>query len=270
MSLLRRPLANQGMIHNVTPASAGWHYVGFSLHILSPGETLDAGTGDNEVIIVLLEGIADISVGDRRFGEIGDRKNVFERSLPYSVYAPAGSAWQARAATRCALAACSAPGAETGRGPMVIGPDQVEVSERGLGSNRRLIHNIAMESQDFADRLLVTEVYTPHGHWSSYPPHRHDEDDFPQITYLEETYYHRMNPPQGFGFQRVFTDDGSIDETLCVHDHDVVLVPKGYHPCGAPFGYEMYYLNVMAGPLRRWRFKDHPDHAWLHAYSPED
>jgi 5-deoxy-glucuronate isomerase len=120
-----------------------------------------------------------------------------------------------------------------------------------------------MEQHDVADSLLVTEVFTPQGNWSSYPPHRHDEDNYPNITYLEETYYHRLNPPQGYGTQRVWTEDGSLDETFTVKNHDVVLVPKGHHPCGVPYGYEMYYLNVMAGPIRKWRFKNHPDHHWI-------
>ena len=83
------------------------------------------------------------------------------------------------------------------------------------------------------------------------------------MTYLEETYYHRLNPSQGFGVQRVYTEDGSLDETMAVKDGDVVLVPKGHQPCAAPYGYEMYYLNVMAGPLRKWRFKNDPDHDWI-------
>jgi len=110
----------------------------------------------------------------------------------------------------------------------------------------------------------VTEVFTPQGNWSSYPSHRHDVDDYPNITYLDETYYHRLNPAQGFGVQRVYTEDGSLDETMAVKDGDVVLVPKGHHPCGAPYGYEMYYLNVMAGPLRKWRFVNDPDHDWIY------
>ena len=120
-----------------------------------------------------------------------------------------------------------------------------------------------LKARDVADSLLVTEVFTPAGHWSSYPSHRHDEDDFPNMTYLEETYYMRLNPAQGFGIQRVYTEDGSLDETMAVKNHDVTLVPKGHHPCGAPYGYEMYYLNVMAGPLRKWRFKNDPDHDWI-------
>ena len=120
------------------------------------------------------------------------------------------------------------------------------------------------EDSPIANSLLVTEVFTPQGNWSSYPPHRHDKNDFPNITYLEETYYHRINPNNGFGFQRVFSEDGTVDKSMCFKDGDVVLVPKGHHPCGVPYGYELYYLNVMAGPIRKWRFKNHPDFEWLY------
>jgi 5-deoxy-glucuronate isomerase len=157
---------------------------------------------------------------------------------------------------------CTAP-AKPGREAQVIGPVGITLAERGKGGNTRYIFPIAMEDRDVADSLLVTEVFTPSGHWSSYPPHRHDEDNYPEMTYLEETYYHRLNPEQGFGFQRVFTEDGSLDETMAVSSGDVVLVPKGHHPCGSPYGYEMYYLNVMAGPMRKWRFQNHPDHDWI-------
>ena len=145
-----------------------------------------------------------------------------------------------------------------------IGPEGITLTPRGQGANTRFINNIAMEAQDWCDSLLVTEVFTPAGNWSSYPPHRHDEDDYPRMTYLEESYYHRLNPGQGFGIQRVYTEDGTLDETMAVQSHDVVLVPKGHHPCGAPYGYEMYYLNVMAGPIRKWRFQNDPAHDWIY------
>ncbi len=80
---------------------------------------------------------------------------------------------------------------------------------------------------------------------------------------LEETYYHRLNPPQGFGFQRVYTDDRSLDEAMALEDGDVTLVPKGYHPVRACHGYDLYYLNVMAGPKRVWKFHNAPEHEWL-------
>ncbi len=262
-NLLRKPKGSFGKVHDVTPADAGWGYVGFGLYRLKAGESVAEPTGETEVILVLVEGKARVSGGGKDFGEIGDRMNVFERKAPHCVYVPAGSDWSATATTDCTLALCTAP-AEPGREAQVIGPAGISLVERGKGANTRYIYPIAMEDRDVADALLVTEVFTPSGNWSSYPPHRHDEDRFPEMTYLEESYYHRLNPAQGFGFQRVFTEDGSLDETMAVSDGDVVLVPKGHHPCGAPYGYELYYLNVMAGPLRKWRFQNHPDHDWIY------
>ncbi|WP_425093388.1 5-deoxy-glucuronate isomerase [Tropicimonas sp. S265A] len=262
--LKRSPTGTQGHVHAITPEVAGWEYVGFDLHRMQPGETVSSSTGTREVILVLIEGKAQMAAGGQDFGVMGARMNVFERTPPHCAYAPPGCEWLARAETDCTLAVCSAPG-QGAHLAQIIGPAGIHLTERGKGTNTRFIHNIAMEDRDVADSLLVTEVFTPSGHWSSYPPHRHDEDDYPNITYLEETYYHRLNPAQGFGVQRVFTEDGSLDETIAVSDHDVVLVPRGHHPCGAPYGYEMYYLNVMAGPRRKWRFKTHPDHSWIMA-----
>lgn len=261
-SLLIRPGGIHGKVHDITPEKAGWDYVGFALHRLEPGDAVAEPTGTREVLLVLVEGRAEIGAGDTGFGEIGERMDVFEGGKPWCVYVPNGSDWSARATTACTLAVCTAP-AESGHAVLLIGPNDIGRVMRGQGANTRYIHPIAMEEADVADSLLVTEVFTPAGNWSSYPPHRHDEDNYPQMTYLEEIYYHRLNPPQGFGIQRVFTEDGALDQTMAVHDHDVVLVPKGHHPCGAPHGYEMYYLNVMAGPLRKWRFQNHPDHDWI-------
>ncbi len=111
--------------------------------------------------------------------------------------------------------------------------------------------------------LLVVEVRTPASHSSSYPPHKHDRDALPEESLLEEIYYHRIDPPSGFAFQRVYTDDRTIDEAVVIEDHDVVLVARGYHPVVMPYGYQGYYLNVMAGPKRRWRFKNDPVHEWI-------
>ncbi|SDJ39127.1 5-deoxy-glucuronate isomerase [Salipiger marinus] len=260
--LLRKPTGPSGKVHDITPASAGWTYVGFGLYRLAAGQTAAEATDDREAILVLVEGRARISGGGTDFGELGERLSVFEKTPPAAVYVPGGSGWEATATTDCTLAVCTAPG-HGGHGPRLLDvPDRVS---RGSGSNLRHVHNIAMEDNDVADSLLVTEVFTPAGNWSSYPPHRHDEDDFPRMTLLEESYYHRLNPAQGYGHQRVFTEDGSLDETMSFSDHDVVLVPRGHHPCGAPHGYELYYLNVMAGPHRKWRFRNHPDHDWIAA-----
>lgn len=262
-TLLRKPVRTTGKVHDITPETAGWGYVGFGLYRLAPGETVAEETGGTEAILVLVEGKAEIGAGGEDFGVLGERMDVFERTPPHAVYVPAGSSWTATATTAVTLAVCTAPG-QPGRPAQVIGPNGITLADRGRGANTRHVHAIAMEDRDVADSLLVTEVFTPQGNWSSYPPHRHDEDDFPRMTYLEETYYHRLNPAAGFGLQRVFTEDGSLDETMAVANHDVVLVPKGHHPCGAPYGFEMYYLNVMAGPQRKWRFQNHPDFDWIY------
>lgn len=260
--LLLRPPANKSKIFNVTPESAGWAYVGFGLYRLGPGDSVAEDTGDNEVILVMVEGKASFHAAGRDWGVLGDRMNVFEKTPPHSLYVPNGQRWQAVARTDCVIAVCSAPG-RGGHQARRLGPKGITLTQRGEGSNTRFINNIAMEADPVADSLLVTEVFTPAGNWSSYPSHRHDEDDYPRITYLEETYYHRLNPPDGFGFQRVYTDDGSLDETMTIRDGDMVLVPRGHHPCGVPVGFEMYYLNVMAGPLRKWRFVPAPEVAQL-------
>ena len=262
-SLLRKPSGTTGKVVDITPADAGWRYVGFAVYALKTGETAGEATGDREVILVMVDGKARLSTPAVDFGIQGERMSVFEQTKPYAVYVPNGTSWSARAVTDCTIAVCSAPGFG-GHAARAIDPDGIPVLERGQGANTRYVHPIAMDDADIADSLLITEVFTPQGNWSSYPPHRHDSDQGEDMTYLEETYYHRINPPQGFGFQRVFTEDGELDESMAVSDGDTVLVPRGHHPCGAPYGYDMYYLNVMAGPRRQWRFKNHPDHDWIY------
>lgn len=256
-----RPKAAKGLVQDVTPESAGWTYVGFKLHRLDAGETAEAETGDREVCLVLVTGKARISVDGKDFGELGERMSPFEGE-PYSVYVPAGSRWRAEATTGLELAVCSAPGEHGSREARVIPPGTNPPIARGKGSNTRYVTNILPET-DPADSLLVVEVITPGGNTSSYPPHKHDTDNLPEESLLEETYYHRFNPPQGFAMQRVYTDDRSLDVTMAVEDGDVSLVPKGYHPVAAVHGYDCYYLNVMAGPKRTWKFHNAREHEWL-------
>ncbi|UFS68223.1 5-deoxy-glucuronate isomerase (plasmid) [Paracoccus denitrificans] len=260
--LLCKPFGRHGKVHEITAQSAGWRHVGFSLYQLRPGETAAEATGLNEVILVMVEGRAQVTGAGRDWGLLGERMSVFEKTPPHCLYLPAGQDWQARAETDCVIAVCSAPATGT-RPARRIGPEGITLTQRGEGNNTRWINNIAMEGEEFCDSLLVTEVFTPPGNWSSYPSHRHDEDDFPRITYLEETYYHRVNPPEGWAVQRVYTDDGSLDEVMAVRDGEVVLVPRGHHPCTVPPGFELYYLNVMAGPRRNWRFVSAPEMASL-------
>jgi 5-deoxy-glucuronate isomerase len=260
-NLRLRPQAKTGLVHNVTPQSAGWHYVGFALHKLASGEVTSGEAGANELCLVLVSGKARISVDGVDMGEIGERMSPFE-GAPWAVYVPMGSEWVADAATDLELAVCAAPGGGdyTAR---IIAPGTHPRITRGKGANVRHVYNIMPEDDGAANSLLVVEVITPQGNTSSYPPHKHDQDNLPHESQLEETYFHRLNPPQGFAMQRVYTDDRSLDEALVIEDGDVTLVPRGYHPVATTAGYDLYYLNVMAGPKRIWKFHNAPEHEWL-------
>ena len=261
MSLLVKANKTGREIVQVTPQTAGWNYVGFSAFRLGSGETLDIPASQREHCLVVLSGVVTASSEDDQWREIGERHSVFEEHSPYAVYLPNGRALQVTAHTQAEIALASAPG-QGRHEPRLIEPNSMKRSVRGKDLNTRYVCDILPETEP-ADSLLVVEVITPSGHASSYPPHKHDTDNIPQESMLEETYYHRLNPAQGFAFQRVYTDDRSIDEAMAVEDHDVVMVPRGYHPVVAPYGYDSYYLNVMAGPKREWHFKNDPAHEWI-------
>ena len=244
----------------ITPQSAGWKFIDFEVRRLEPAESTEGNTEGTEACLVLVSGKARIKGAGQDFGLMGERMSPFD-ALPWSVYLPPRSTWTIEAETPVEVAICRSPA--TGKFPArAILPDEVGEIARGEGTNQRFIRNILPDNAP-GETLLVVEVITPGGHWSSYPPHKHDTDDFPNETYLEETYYHRLKRGSGFALQRVYTKDGSLDETMAVSDGDVVLVPRGYHPVGAPHGFDLYYLNVMAGPRRVWKFSMDPDQAHL-------
>jgi 5-deoxy-glucuronate isomerase len=263
MSKLRvRPTEpdSSGQVLNITPESAGWSYVGFQVYRLTPGQRLTGIEPAREACLIVLTGVADVIAATERFEAIGGRRSVFDDASPAAVFIPPQTRYTVIARNAVELAVCPSPA--HGGNIRLIEPDSIGVEKRGAGTNARLVRNILPETEP-AESLLIAEVITPGGHWSSYPPHRHDTDALPAQSALEETYYHKLNPRQGFAFQRVYTDDRSIDETICVEDGDVVLVPRGYHPVGAPHGYDLYYLNVMAGPKRTWLIANDPAHEWM-------
>jgi 5-deoxy-glucuronate isomerase len=252
--------AEDGSVVAVTPASAGWSYVGFEVYRLTAGKSLKHATEGREACAVMLSGRADVRFGSSEWRDVGGRTTVFDGPSD-SVYVPPGGMLEVTAAgDECEVAVCWAP-ADRGRDPALITSSDVHVFKRGSGGTERTIHNILMEDRA-AESLLVTEVITPGGNWSSYPPHKHDTDDPPREAYLEETYYHRLKRRDGFAVQMIYTDDRSLDVALQVRDGDVVMVPRGYHPVAAGPGYDLYYLNVMAGPVRRWIVTTDPDHRW--------
>ena len=236
-------------VHRITPASAGWRYVGFEVLDLTAGAALERTFAEREQCLVVLSGRAAVRVGREDLGSIGRRRTPFE-GKPFAAYVPPSATLSVTAVTDCELAIGSAP-AKGGVPPRLIRPEDIAEEVRGIGTNRRYVRNVLPASAP-AECLQIVEVITPGGHWSSYPPHKHDSDAAGESA-LEETYYHRFARPGGFAFQRVYTDDRTLDETMAVEDRDVVLVPRGYHPVSAAHGFDLYYLNVMAGPVRRWQ-----------------
>lgn len=261
--LLAKAAPSGREIVNVTPERAGWTHVGFRAVRLNAGDTETVDTGARELCLVVLTGTVDVTVDGQTHANLGTRNSVFEETSPAALYVPPGKTVQVRAARDAEVALCTAPGDGQARPVRVINPDTMRRSVRGQGTNTRYVCDILPHDDPGAAHLLVVEVITPASHSSSYPPHKHDVEQPPVETQLEETYYHRLNPPQGFAFQRVYTDDRSLDEACAVENHDVVMVPRGYHPVVAPHGYDLYYLNVMAGPNRFWVFKNDPAHEWM-------
>lgn len=262
-SLVRRSRpepATDGTLISVSPAEAGWEYVSFRVWRLPAGRSLQDATGGEEVGLVVLGGRVTVCSSAGTFEGIGERPNVFA-GKPHAVYLPPGVSFELKAVTDCEVARCGARAAR-GAAAYPIRPEAVAEEVRGAGNAQRCVRHL-LEADRPAERLLLVEVITPSGNWSSYPPHKHDRHDPPREARLEETYYHRVNPSQGFGFQRVYTPDRSLDEAIVIEDGTLVLVPRGYHPVVAAPGYEFYYLNVMAGPERAWRFQDDPAHQWV-------
>jgi len=261
--LLAKASARGRQIVEVTPERAGWAHVGFRALRLAAGESETLETGTRELCVVVLTGRVDLRAGEQHFEALGTRDSVFDERSPAAVYVPARHTVRIDARSEAELALCSAPADDRPRSVRLLDPATMKRSVRGKGSNTRFVCDILPHDDPTAAHLLVVEVLTPAGHSSSYPPHKHDTEAPPTETQLEETYYHRLNPPQGFAFQRVYTDDRSLDEAMAVEDHDVVMVPRGYHPVVAPHGYDLYYLNVMAGPHRHWVFRNDPAHEWM-------
>jgi 5-deoxy-glucuronate isomerase len=200
------------------------------------------------------------------FGEVGSRASVFEPIPAPVLLVEPGASLEIAALSPARIALAGAPAGDL-RTTRLIESSSIRVEARGSGQTARTVRHL-LPPDAAAGRLILVEVVTPGGNWSSYPPHKHDVEDQPRESQLEELYYYRFAQPQGWAFQRVYSADRSLDEAVTPMDGDAVLVPRGYHPVGAPAGYDCYYLNVMAGPTRLWHFTVDPDHAWLMDWDP--
>ena len=261
-----RPDPRDGATQRLTAADAAWDWIGFSAHRLAPGQAIERPGDGQEVGVVVVEGHVAIQAGASRFPSVGSRASVFEGPPAPVVLVVAGEPVAIQAATAATVLVASAPAGDP-VATRLIEPATMRVEERGHGQTARRIHHLLPPDQP-ASRLILVEVFTPGGNWSSWPPHKHDTEDQPRESRLEELYYYRFERPQGFALARVYSADRDLDQAMAPMDGDVVLVPRGFHPVGMPAGYDGYYLNVMAGPTRLWNFTLDPDHAWLMDWSP--
>ena len=244
----------------VTPKSTGYQYLTLSIRKLLRGEKFQSETAATELGMVVLGGRCSVNSTAGSWPNIGSRAHVFD-GLPTAVYLPIETEFTVSAETECELALCFSRAEETFPARLVT-PDDIEVEVRGGENATRQINHI-LKPEFPAQRLLLVEVYTPSGNWSSYPPHKHDIHNPPDEVDLEELYYYKVDRPEGYAIQRVYTADGRLDQTLTVRDGELVLVPEGYHPVVAAHGYNIYYLNALAGSARSMAASDDPDYAWV-------
>ena len=268
----RNPGAD-GILVEVDPQKAGWDYIHFQARRLASGTSWTRETGDHEMAIVILTGTVSVESSRGSWAGLGSRSSVFN-GPPHAVYLPRDTSFTVSATTDSDFAVAWVPTDED-HPAQVITPQDVAVEIRGGDNATRQINGIIPPGFD-CHRLVIVEVYTPSGGWSSYPPHKHDihkTDDAGNVTEadLEEIYFYRIDKPEGYAYQRVYTDPESplhragmpIDALVMPRDNDVVLVPEGYHPVVSPPGYTTYYLNVLAGSAQSLANSDDPQYAWV-------
>ncbi len=250
----------------VTPTTAGWELLHFAARRMQHGQTWQHATESHELALVILGGTATVRSTRGEWAHIGERPDVFH-GLPYALYLPRNTEFTVMAESETLDIAYGWCATDRDHPAQLITPDQVGVEIRGGGNATRQINDIIPPG--FAcHRLVVVEVYTPSGNWSSYPPHKHDvhrEDEHGNVLEadLEEIYFYKIDKPEGYAYQRVYTDDGRLDELVMAQHDDVVLVPEGYHPVVSAHGYTTYYLNFLAGSAQSLANSDDPRFSWI-------
>lgn len=271
MSPYRSPLLvtpdfdKQEYIH-VSPASAGWDFLHFAARKMHRGETWHSETGENELALVILGGVCSVTANHGEWKEIGRRATVFD-GMPYTLYLPRRSRFSVTAESELLDVAYGWCRADEDHPAQLVTPPDVEIEIRGGGNATRQINKMIPPGFN-CSRLVVVEVYTPSGNWSSYPPHKHDQHTLDAQgrlveADLEEVYFYKINRPEGYAYQRIYTPDQKIDELILARDSHLVLSPEGYHPVVAAHGYHCYYLNILAGSAQSLAASDDPDYTWV-------
>lgn len=236
----------------------------FGMLALQAGESYKAKSDDCETVLVLLQGNCNVQAGAEKFDALS-RESVFKQKAT-AVYVPVGAEFTVENTFSgvTEVAVCRTPTTEKFE-PFVVSPDDVWSREVGKDNFLREVHDIVVKNAEGrVHRIIVGETFNKPGNWSSYPPHKHDDYQPGVEACMEEVYHYRLNPDQGFGFQSIYTTDGSIDEVFRVKNKDSFMIPNGYHPVCAAAGYELYYLWFMAGETDRVMIpNDDPVHGWV-------
>ncbi|MHC4495051.1 MAG: 5-deoxy-glucuronate isomerase [Planctomycetota bacterium] len=261
------------LIVSITPEKADWEYISFQVRRLAAGRSWSFATGENELVVVNLSGRYTVSSNRGQWSGIGGRKDVFQGAA-HALYLPRQSEFTVTAEESGEFAVAWAP-TDQDHDPWLIKPEDVTISVRGGDNVSRQINDL-LPSDSPVHRLVLVEVYTPGGNWSSYPPHKHDthiEDDEGNLLEadLEEVYFYKIDKPDGYAYQRVYTDETSplhkaghpMDALVRAENNCAVLVPEGYHPVVSAPGYTTYYLNVLAGSAQTLANQDDPKYTWV-------
>lgn len=265
--------ADPDVVVEVTPDAAGWDTINFRVRRLAAGRTWSFETTGHELALVVLAGTVDVDSSRGRWEGLGRRANVFT-GLPFALYLSRNTALTVKAVSDAEFAVAWVE-ADQDFAPRLVTPAQVDVEIRGGDNATRQINRMLPPGFP-CQRLVVVEVYTPGGNWSSYPPHKHDvhrvaPDGTLAQADLDEIYYYKIDRPEGYALQRIYTDAESpleaagypIDAVVTARNDDVVLIPEGYHPVSSPVGYTTYYLNVLAGSAQSLAAQDDPRFAWV-------
>jgi 5-deoxy-glucuronate isomerase len=259
------PADQSGILISITPEEAGWDTLGFSVRRLAKGEVWHENTGDQEAAIVLLGGRVTIDWGEGS-RSIGRREHVFS-GYPFCVYLPCGTSFELHAETLAEFTESRVRSRLKGQ-PHLFTPSDLGCEIRGSGDTTRQIVSI-IRPEFAADKLMMNEVYTPGGNWSSFPPHRHEINNPPGEADLDELYYFRIDRPDSFAFLRVYDSAGTRDLTVTIRDGDLALLREGYHLVAVPPGCGVYYQAVLAGAVRSLAASIDPRYAQMRDAAPD-
>jgi 5-deoxy-glucuronate isomerase len=269
--LLAKASLNKEIYQTITSEEAGWKYLNFTSRTMKKGQKWNGETGDNEYLFVLLGGNFSAVTQAGSWRTMDGRKNVFS-GMPHALYLPSHTVFEISPAGDFLDMACGWCKAGKKYPARLISPADVVtmgIEFRGGDNASRQINSILPPGSE-SSRLVCVEVYTPSGNWSSFPPHKHDTRKTDSLTgklteaRLEEIYFYKIDKPQGFAIQKVYNDDRSLDEIAEARNNDAVLIPGGYHPVVAGHGYNVYYLNFLAGSDQSLKSTDDPDHKWIY------